>query len=105
MGGQRTLCALLLVVPAALLFCEYVLYYVVIAQCDWPDVAATERALLRALILGDPHLVGFTTGKWIDRLRREWQMRRSFQTAVQVMDKIGLLRAKPLPQITPIISP
>lgn len=34
------------------------------------------------MILADTHLLGPFRGHWFDRLRREWQMRRSFQTTV-----------------------
>ncbi|KAE9545799.1 hypothetical protein FO519_010989, partial [Halicephalobus sp. NKZ332] len=34
------------------------------------------------MILADTHLLGKIKGHWLDKLRREWQMRRCFQTAV-----------------------
>lgn len=34
------------------------------------------------MILADTHLLGPFRGHWFDKLRREWQMRKSFQTAV-----------------------
>jgi len=34
------------------------------------------------MILADTHLLGRIKGHWLDKLKREWQMRRSFQTAV-----------------------
>ncbi|XP_078138402.1 metallophosphoesterase 1-like [Centroberyx gerrardi] len=40
---------------------------------------------LRALVLSDPHILG-NTGHWMDRLRREWQMGRSFQAAVFLLE-------------------
>merc|ERR1719354_1190863 len=33
------------------------------------------------MILADTHLLGSRNGHWFDKLRREWQMYRSFQTA------------------------
>jgi metallophosphoesterase superfamily enzyme len=37
---------------------------------------------IRAILLSDPHLLGTQYGHWFDKLRREWQMKRSFQTAM-----------------------
>lgn len=83
---------LLICVLVIILFCEYIIYYVVIYECTWPllndkdsfkngkfiDKAQT----LRVMILSDPHLLGSQNGHWFDKLRREWQMKRSFQTAM-----------------------
>ncbi|KAL5281612.1 MPPE1 family protein [Megaselia abdita] len=33
------------------------------------------------MIISDPHLIGPVRGHWYDRLRREWQMKRSFHAA------------------------
>ncbi|XP_053467888.1 metallophosphoesterase 1 isoform X4 [Ictalurus furcatus] len=63
------------------IFCEYVVYFPVILQCSWPEMAE-KRDPLRALFLSDPHLLGAIRGHWFDKLRRQWQMERSFQTAL-----------------------
>ncbi|KAI5617055.1 metallophosphoesterase 1, partial [Silurus asotus] len=63
------------------IFCEYVVYFPVILRCSWPEMVE-ERNPLRALFLSDPHLLGAIRGHWFDKLRREWQMERSFQTAL-----------------------
>ena len=34
------------------------------------------------MILTDTHLLGPHNGHWLDKLRREWQMHRSFQTTM-----------------------
>ena len=34
------------------------------------------------MMLTDTHLLGPKHGHWFDKLRREWQMERAFQTAV-----------------------
>lgn len=36
------------------------------------------------MLLADTHLLGPYKGHWFDRLRREWQMRRAFQTAISL---------------------
>ena len=75
-----------------LIVCEYLIYNIVIYQCSWPilpkDVFKNGKYMdksedIRAIILSDPHLLGWQHGHWFDKLRREWQMRRSFQTAVK----------------------
>ncbi|XP_076992132.1 metallophosphoesterase 1 isoform X6 [Tamandua tetradactyla] len=81
---------LLAVVFAALLFCEFLIYYLVIAQCNWPEVKTGQshgalRPMLRAMFLADTHLLGEVRGHWLDKLRREWQMERAFQTALWLL--------------------
>lgn len=67
-------------------FCEYLIYYIVILQCSWPqlNIEETHRPSepLKAMFLTDTHLLGSKDGHWFDKLRREWQMERAFQTAV-----------------------
>ncbi len=66
-----------------LLFCEYLVYFPVLWRCDYPQLEAggTEEETLKVMFLSDTHLLGSRTGHWFDKLRREWQMRRAFQTA------------------------
>ncbi|KAB0798267.1 hypothetical protein PPYR_09260 [Photinus pyralis] len=68
--------------------CEWFVYYVVQLQCDWPTINSTlsvqhnnEKAL-RTMVFADTHLLGSRRGHWFDKLRREWQMYRAFQTAL-----------------------
>lgn len=67
-------------------FCEWLIYYLVIYQCSWPELQSegSERRFdpLRIMLLTDTHLLGPKHGHWFDKLRREWQMERAFQTAV-----------------------
>uniref|UniRef100_A0A1B0DK66 Uncharacterized protein n=1 Tax=Phlebotomus papatasi TaxID=29031 RepID=A0A1B0DK66_PHLPP len=66
-------------------FCEYVFYYIVISQCSWPDIQKNDQnPPLKVMLLADTHLLGPYRGHWFDKLRREWQMYRSFQTAVEL---------------------
>lgn len=48
-------------------------------QCKWPQKVEDP---VRALLLADTHLLGPNKGHWFDKLRREWQMYRSFQSAI-----------------------
>lgn len=62
------------------------IYYVVISQCRWPSVDHMTDQSVRAMVVSDTHLLGRIRGHWFDKLRREWQMWRSFQTSVQLLD-------------------
>ncbi|XP_045383746.1 metallophosphoesterase 1 isoform X3 [Lemur catta] len=81
------------VVFAVLLFCEFLVYYLVIFRCDWPEVNTpayegeqeTFEPVLKAMFLADTHLLGEIRGHWLDKLRREWQMERAFQTALWLL--------------------
>ncbi|KFV62496.1 Metallophosphoesterase 1, partial [Dryobates pubescens] len=71
----------------------FLVYYVVIFQCQWPEVKGGAQggetqaptSVLKAIILADTHLLGEIKGHWLDKLRREWQMERSFQTALWLL--------------------
>ncbi|XP_017353971.1 metallophosphoesterase 1 isoform X1 [Cebus imitator] len=84
---------LIAVVFAVLLFCEFLIYYLVIFQCKWPEMKptaddgeqATREPVLKAMFLADTHLLGEFLGHWLDKLRREWQMERAFQTALWLL--------------------
>lgn len=81
----RCLFALVLLVA----YNEFLIYYVMLVQCQWPlpgDVPAYMPAsrgsdALKVMMLADTHLLG-PRGHWFDKLRREWQMERAFQTAM-----------------------
>lgn len=78
------------VVISVLLFCEYFIYYLVLFRCRWPEVKMSARGgrqepVLKAMFLADTHLLGEIRGHWLDKLRREWQMERAFQTALWLL--------------------
>ncbi|MBN3290763.1 MPPE1 Metallophosphoesterase, partial [Polypterus senegalus] len=62
-------------------------------SCVWPDNEAPlsgqrgegSAPVLRVLVLSDTHLLGAINGHWFDKLRREWQMERAFQTALWLL--------------------
>lgn len=80
-------------VLAILLFCEFLIYYLVIFRCNWPEIKTpahdgereTLEPVLKAMFLADTHLLGEVRGHWLDKLRREWQMERAFQTALWLL--------------------
>ncbi|XP_061654701.1 metallophosphoesterase 1 isoform X1 [Phyllopteryx taeniolatus] len=100
--GVRWLLAallLLLLLGGAFFFCEYLIYFPVILKCEWPRVREHARGgggeaidgrppdspPVRAMVLSDTHLLGAVGGHWFDKLRREWQMERAFQTALWLL--------------------
>ncbi|XP_967729.2 metallophosphoesterase 1 [Tribolium castaneum] len=75
------------------LYCEYIIYYVVISSCKWPElnpanedptIAKNNYEPVKVMVLADTHLLGSRNGHWFDKLRREWQMHRAFQTAMSL---------------------
>ncbi|XP_022083918.1 metallophosphoesterase 1-like [Acanthaster planci] len=84
----RHLLRLLLAAFALLIFCEFFIYYFIALPCSWPKLPPGDgtgegkMAPLRAMFLADTHLLGSRQGHWFDKLRREWQMQRAFQTAM-----------------------
>ncbi|XP_014279167.1 metallophosphoesterase 1 [Halyomorpha halys] len=74
------------------IFCEFAVYYVALLQCSWPimDKSTADPTIqldgepLRVMLLADTHLLGPKRGHWFDKLRREWQMQRTFQTAMSL---------------------
>ncbi|XP_011054442.1 PREDICTED: metallophosphoesterase 1 isoform X4 [Acromyrmex echinatior] len=86
-----------------LFFCEYLIYYVVLIQCEWPtlDPRKEDSSLhgdtadkpVKAMFIADTHLLGSKQGHWFDKLRREWQMYRAFQTIMTLhqMDVVFVL--------------
>lgn len=78
---MRVTVYVLLYLVGLLLWCEFFLYYFhLAATCSWPE--KNSPGTLNALVLSDTHLLGTIRGHWFDKLRREWQMYRSFQTAL-----------------------
>ncbi|KAM3910008.1 metallophosphoesterase 1 isoform 1-T2 [Leptodactylus fuscus] len=74
---------------AVIFFCEFLLYYFVIIQCHWPELKTISSphptSPLKAMFLSDTHLLGEITGHWFDKLRREWQMERAYQSAIWLL--------------------
>ncbi|XP_077295736.1 per1-like protein PGAP5 [Arctopsyche grandis] len=80
---------LVALVAAAFFYCEFLIYYLVLIQCGWPSINkaashiySTNDEAVYAMFLADTHLLGKRNGHWFDKLRREWQMHRAFQTAL-----------------------
>ncbi|CAH8605797.1 unnamed protein product [Schistosoma mattheei] len=58
--------------------------------CNWPDppnasvknIQNPDTAVVNLMVLADTHLVGYVLGHPIDRIRRDWQMKRAFQASL-----------------------
>ncbi|XP_054716513.1 metallophosphoesterase 1-like [Uloborus diversus] len=73
----------LLLIGFLFFLCEILIYYIVLLQCTWPQIQThTRHSTVKAVLLADTHLLGPRFGHWFDKLRREWQMYRTFQTTM-----------------------
>ncbi|KAK6641142.1 hypothetical protein RUM44_012851 [Polyplax serrata] len=85
---HNTAVKIILISASAVIYCEFINYYFVIGQCSWPKFKSENDEvnvnLVKALVLADTHLLGPYKGHWFDKLRREWQMYRAFQTAITI---------------------
>ncbi|KAL3997668.1 hypothetical protein ACH3XW_11845 [Acanthocheilonema viteae] len=85
MSGWYVTLAVILV----FLYNEYLTYYVTIYMtCSWPLAPSDgneQKDVTKVMMLTDIHLLGPHRGHWFDKLRREWQMYRSFQSAISLM--------------------
>ncbi|KRY68417.1 Metallophosphoesterase 1 [Trichinella pseudospiralis] len=80
---QFKYCLLSCVILSAvtILLCEHFIFEIVLSSCSWPD-SQNENAL-KFFVLADTHILGDYKGHWFDKLRREWQMKKCFQTSVR----------------------
>lgn len=86
-SSSRLAVTLIFAFVSVFVFCEYVIYYLVILRCSWPLLEIEDsHSPLRALFLSDTHLLGAIRGHWLDKLRREWQMERAFQTSMWLLN-------------------
>ncbi|XP_068626670.1 metallophosphoesterase 1-like [Battus philenor] len=66
-------------------YCEFLIYYITIAQCYWPALEKIDKTqYLKALVLADTHLLGPFRGHWLDKWRREFQMHQAFQAIITI---------------------
>ncbi|XP_059051125.1 metallophosphoesterase 1-like [Achroia grisella] len=83
---NKRIILLVLGVILTIVYCEFLIYYIVISQCSWltPEKIADQSDVLKTLILTDTHLLGPRNSFWIDRWRREWQMHQAFKAIISV---------------------
>ncbi|CAF3747849.1 unnamed protein product [Adineta steineri] len=87
------LAKILLLLIFIFIYCEFLIYYFVLLGCSWPQLSKLDQDFtvkppndpnqkpLHVMFIADTHLLGSREGHWFDKLRREWQMYRSFQSA------------------------
>nr|XP_023016112.1 metallophosphoesterase 1 isoform X1 [Leptinotarsa decemlineata] len=72
-------------------YCEFLVFYIVQFSCSWPELSKDneDKSIegsyenpVKVMVISDTHLLGSRKGHWFDKLRREWQMYRAFQTAM-----------------------
>uniref|UniRef100_A0A1A9X0P1 Calcineurin-like phosphoesterase domain-containing protein n=1 Tax=Glossina brevipalpis TaxID=37001 RepID=A0A1A9X0P1_9MUSC len=75
------------IVFVSILYCEFLADYIRLWKCKWPRLKEDKYSSdmpLRAMILADVHLLGPANGHWLDKLYREWHMRRAYQASLTV---------------------
>ena len=81
MRRTRLLLGALGFIAVTFFYNEYLIFWHVFwFGCGWARPSETSR-LLNVVLLADTHLLGSRNGHWFDKLRREWQQHRAFQTA------------------------
>ncbi|XP_075152076.1 per1-like protein PGAP5 [Haematobia irritans] len=66
------------IIVSSIIYCEFLGDFIKLAPCHWP----LEGEVLNAMLIADTHLLGPLRGHWLDKLYREWHMRRSFQASL-----------------------
>ena len=78
----RRVAKLFLALGVLFVYCEYIMYYVVLLQCSWPELGtknvdplvteppAASKKMVKSMVLADTHLLGWSRGHWFDKLRR-----------------------------------
>jgi ethanolamine phosphate phosphodiesterase len=67
-----------LIIVLTFFYNEYLIYWQKLSQCSWKE---SKNDKLNLMLIADTHLLGSQNGHWFDKLRREWQQHRAFQTA------------------------
>ena len=76
---KRSIWVMLAAILSLFVYNEFVVYYIVLLQCQWPQLEANKAdpritpitgSPLKAMILADTHLLGSRQGHWFDKLRR-----------------------------------
>ena len=87
------LAKILLFILLIVIYCEFLIYYFVLLGCSWPQLSKLEQDFtidppkesnskpLHVMLISDPHLLDAHQGHRLERLRHDWQMYRSCQSA------------------------
>lgn len=80
------------------IYCEFLIYYFVLLACSWPQLSKLDQDFtvqpprdaaqkpLRIMLIADAHLSASRKTHWFDRLRSEWQLYQSFQSAQLIFE-------------------
>ncbi|KAE9418006.1 hypothetical protein Angca_007412, partial [Angiostrongylus cantonensis] len=75
----------LFLVIGTVLFNEYFIYFIKIGfTCNWL-LHFSDSDRIHVFFIADTHILGVKNGHWFDKLRREWQMYRSYHSAVHLL--------------------
>uniref|UniRef100_A0A8R1HMF8 Metallophosphoesterase 1 homolog n=1 Tax=Caenorhabditis japonica TaxID=281687 RepID=A0A8R1HMF8_CAEJA len=79
MRCQKSYGLLILLALLLILYNEYFIFFYAFYKCQWSchQNRCPENGL-KAFIISDTHLLGQRNGHWLDKLKREWQMRQSY---------------------------
>ncbi|CAI4232565.1 unnamed protein product [Auanema sp. JU1783] len=79
--------ALCLVVALIVSWCELLVYMHHARYCGevWRRIQRNSPDELNAIMISDTHILGNFKGHWFDKLRREWQMSKSFEMSLRYM--------------------
>ena len=84
---------ILLLMLIIFIYCEFIIYYFILLSCSWAQLSTIDQDFtisssknlnkkpLHVMLVADIHLLHSFEGHWFDRVRREWQVYRSFQSA------------------------
>ncbi|XP_055920770.1 metallophosphoesterase 1 homolog [Eupeodes corollae] len=87
MEWPNCLNCILIFTATVVFYCEFLMYYVTLVQCQWPKLSSTQESSfvpVKSVIIADTHLLGPINGHWFDKLIREWHMHRAFQTTMTI---------------------
>lgn len=85
MKAIKLILAPILAILLVFAYNEYFIYYHKLFHCTWPknpkNSIDNANKLINLMLISDTHLLGSRQGHWFDKLRREWQQHRAYQTA------------------------
>lgn len=88
------LAKILFLILLVFIYCEFLIYYFVLLGCSWSQLSKIDEDFsipppkdlnkkpLHVMFVTDIHLMSSHEGHWFNKLRRDWQIHRSFQSAM-----------------------
>lgn len=74
----------IIILLTSVLWCEWLYYhYVIRIRCSgWPD---GDHRMTNMLVISDTHIMGRHKSFWVDKWRREWEMRQSYAISTKYL--------------------